>query len=112
MFLLIQFPTKFQFSEILITSNAVIGFFFIIATMGGSIDQRNSPNINKTFRYLIQFCIGSGYIGLMFIIPALVYSFSITGTFVLIAVEIPIVIIFYKNFPDVHNPDTKTNQSS
>ena len=94
MILLMQFPEKIQFSEILISYTAAISFFFIITTLGGSIDASHAKNISERFFKLIKYCYMISFYGLMALIPALIFSFSIVGAIIL-AILIGIVLILF-----------------
>ncbi len=93
MILLMQFSDKIQFSEILIPWTALVSFFFIIVTIGFvMIDiEKSHP---KRFRYVMMFCFLAGFYGLIFVIPFLIYSFTVTGAIIIGIIEIFIVAMF------------------
>ena len=100
MILLMQFSDNIKFSEFLIPITAVISFFFIITTIGGATHESHAEKITKNFRRLIKFCFIIGYYGLIFLIPALVFSFSEIGAYLLFGLEIIIVIIYNRLAPE------------
>lgn len=97
--LLMQFSENIKFSEYLIPLTAIISFFFIIVTIGGSLQQDTVENITTLYRHFIQVCFVIGFYGLIFIIPALVYSFNEIGAYILGGIELVVVIIFIRIIP-------------
>ena len=101
MILLMQFSESIKFSEFLIPLTALISFFFIVVTIGGAIHASNVEYITKSYRRFIQVCFVIAYYGLIFIIPALVFSFSEIGAYILGGIEIIVVIIFNITSPKI-----------
>ena len=101
MILLMQFSDNVKFSEFLIPLTAIISFFFIIVTIGGSTHESYADKISKNFKRLIKICFLLGYYGLIFIIPALVFSFSEVGAYVLLGIEIIVVILYNRFSPKI-----------
>ena len=93
MILIMQFSINIKFSEILIPWTAIVSFFFILSTIGFiNIDvEKKHPD---RFRRIIMFCFLAGFYGLIFVIPALVYSFTVIGAIVVFFMELIILIIF------------------
>lgn len=114
MILTIQFSEKFSalqftsYSEFLIIYSAVVSFFFIIATIGGSIDQRNAPLITNKFRMYVGIMFSLGLYGLLGLIPAFVFLYSITGTIVLVVIESICIALFVKHSPGMYDESNKT----
>ena len=84
---------EIQFSEILSPWTAIVSFFFIIVTIGfvNADIEKSHPN---RYRHLIVFCFLAGFYGLIFVIPFLVYSFSMIGAIVIGIIEVFIIVIF------------------
>ena len=95
--LLMQFSDEIKYAEFLIPFTATISFFFIIVTIGGAIQLDHT----KQFKKLIVVCFMIGYYGLIFLIPALVFSFSEIGAYVLGAIEVIVVILFNRFSPKI-----------
>lgn len=93
MVLLMQFADQIKFSEILIPWTAIVSFFFIIVTIG-LVNANVAKSHPDRFRYVMVFCFLVGFYGLIFVIPALVYSFSEIGAYVILIIEIIIVVLF------------------
>lgn len=93
MVLLMQFSEDIQFSEVLIPWTATVSFFFIITTMGfvNANVEKSHPN---RYVVLMKSCFLIGFYGLIFLIPFLVYSFTIIGAIIIGIMEIIIVIVF------------------
>lgn len=93
MILLMQFSDEIKLSEILIPWTAIVSFFFIIVTIGfvNADVKKSHPD---RYRYVIMFCFLAGYYGLIFVIPFLVYSFSVLGAIIIGIIEIIIVVIY------------------
>lgn len=106
MILLMQFSTEIKYSEILIPWTALVSFFFIIVTIGIlNIDaQKIHPD---RFNHIVMFCFIMGFYGLIFVIPALVYSFTEIGSYAILVIEIIIIIIF--NTSIAGKPKPKSN---
>lgn len=92
MILLMQFSDEIKYSEILIPWTAIVSFFFIIVCIGviNIGIQKSHPD---RFRYVLMFCFLTGFYGLIFVIPALVYSFTEIGAVIIFIIEIIIVVI-------------------
>ena len=103
MILLMQFSTEIKYSEILIPWTALVSFFFIIVTIGilNIDEQKNHPD---RFRHIIMFCFIMGFYGLIFVIPALVYSFTEIGAVIIFIIEIIIVVIFNSSIAGKSKP--------
>lgn len=109
MILIIQSAKELQFSEVLIPSTAIVSFFFIIATLGGATDQRNSPNLTPYFKNLVKFTLFMGLFMLIFlIIPLLVYSFSEIGAVIVFVIEFIIMWLYIKHAPDEYDPNPRS----
>jgi len=104
MILMTQFPDKLQFSEILIPLTAIVSVFFIFATLGGSIDQRNAPLISQGLIKYVQVLFSLGILGMMIILPMIVYSFTWIGAIVLVAIEIIAYFLYLKLSPGLYDP--------
>jgi len=94
MILLMQFSENVKYSEFLIPFTAIISFFFIISTISSAIDPSSAHLMSNKFRNFVKTCFLLGFYGLMAVIPALVYSFSETGAYILAGIEIITIIIY------------------
>ncbi len=103
--LIMQFSSDIKFSEILISITATVSFLFIIVTLGGAIDQRNSHLITKPFIRFVLVCYTIAIFGMFVILPLLVYSFSLMGTIILIMIEIITVLFWLKYTPQISFKD-------
>jgi len=101
MILLMQFPEKIQFSEILIPYTAAISFFFIVTALGGSLDPSHAKKVTERFFNLVKYCYIIAFYGLIALIPALIFSFSLIGAIVLAVIMGIVLILFEKLGPKV-----------
>ena len=101
MILLMQFPEKIQFAEILIPATASISFFFIITTISGAMHESYADKITKRYKLFVKVCFIIGYYGLILLIPALVYSFSPIGAVVILAIEIIVSFVYSRVVPKI-----------
>ncbi len=108
MILLMESSSKFVYSEILIVWTGAVSFLLIVATLGGSTDQRNASSLTPQFINLVKGCYFLGFFGLMILIPAIVYSFSLIGAIVITIIEIIVYAIFVKYAPKSVDPNDKT----
>lgn len=99
--LIMQFPSEIQFSEILISITAIVSFLFIMATLGGAIDQRHHHLITDQFMGVVSVCYVLGIFGMFAILPLLLFSFSVIGTIVLIIIESITLIFYFRHSPKV-----------
>ena len=88
-----QFSENVKYSEYLIPFTAIISFFFIVATIGSAIDPSYANLISNKFRIFVKTCFLFGFYGLIAIIPALVYSFSEIGAYIIAVIELITLII-------------------
>ena len=105
MILLMQFSDEIKYSEILIPWTAIVSFFFIIVCIGliNADVQKSHP---VRFWYVVMFCFLAGFYGLIFVIPALVYSFTEIGAVIILIIEIIIVAIFNSSIMKKSKPQS------
>jgi len=93
MVLIMQFSSIIMFSEILIPWTAIVSFFFILTTIG-IINADAEKKHPERFRRVIMFSFMVGFYGLIFVIPALVYTFTIIGAVIIFVIEVTFLVIF------------------
>ncbi|HUL51740.1 MAG TPA: hypothetical protein VLT10_00540 [Verrucomicrobiae bacterium] len=74
--------------SILIPLTAVVSFFFILATLGTIRDRTDEGSVHKRFYYLTLSYTVAGLIGLMFIIPMVIFFYTWVGAIVVGIIEI------------------------
>lgn len=94
MVLIMQIHDEIEYSEWLIPGIAIVGVFFIIATIGMIHVASNEKESGKQFAKLMQRIATLGFFSMMVVLPFMVFPFSGIGAIVLGIIEGVIMILF------------------
>jgi len=88
MVLLMQSAEKINFSEWLIPATAFVSFLFIITTLGTLVDPQRHIGVEKQHFTVNLIFLKIGFIGLIVLIPLIVFSFSLIGSIIIGILEL------------------------
>jgi cobalamin synthase len=95
--LIVEVKSTFQYSDILISITAMVSVLFIIATVGMiHVASDKQKYQGSTFAKTIEKLANAGFIGLMFVLPFLVFQLTIVGGIAVSVLEAIVIGIFVK----------------
>ena len=93
--LLIEFSARFVFAEWLITATAVVTLFFVLASIA-RIQMAGKLQVGPKYENLVAIYTTIGFFGLLSVVTAIVFTFSVTGGIAVLIIEAIAIAILVK----------------